>query len=181
MLFRFDAWLIRQLEKFTHWFQKLTGKDNFFLARCALAVSVVCILVRAIDPVTGNLRYQQLFSGGVFGLLYLYNTSTEEETIREDAIKGFANRNKVSSFVRFLRLLWFSIMIIVTLPQCFLFALFLFGDIPFGIIDWRRVLDESSFALFWYLIACDPLPPCSSKVMDWLRSFGQKPVPVEAE
>ena len=51
MLIEIDVWLLGKLEKFSHWFQKLTGKNCFWLAKMAAVLAAQQVLVGAGDAV----------------------------------------------------------------------------------------------------------------------------------
>ena len=45
MLIEIDVWLLGKLERFSHWFQKLTGKNCFWLAKIAAIFHGLLIVV----------------------------------------------------------------------------------------------------------------------------------------
>ncbi len=169
-LMRIDFWLIGRFEKFAHWFQRHTGKTNYFL--CA-----VCIWLYIISMVVEVSLRMFLQKRGfdwlamiyvLLALFYVTHLLLGEEARAFERIQTrVANPFKVSPVQRFVRMT--SVFFLV------------FRSVALGISLFSAAL---SFAHLWatmviYLLACDPLPPCRGKLWDTVGAFFAKPVPIK--
>lgn len=171
---RMDSAIIGFVEKFAHWFQRLTGKTNFFLAGFiagALLIPVFVGVIRGVSPLNplGPEPSEQTGFGhlAAFGLICLlaytafFGWKKKENEAWERLSKGVANPRKGS-------LGWLC---------CRIWCLQIFG------ISFLILLIEASLlgaamticlALYLYLETCDPLPPCQGKIKEWLGSLFAK-------
>ena len=167
MLIEIDVWLLRKLEKFAHWFQKLTGKNCFWLAKIAAVfhgLFIVVILMpgvflgnQAIAIVSGILMMFTFFT--VFKHFTLIKH--RERVVLSARKKNLSNPFKVLDYdwritVLFVILLCLFIMVID-------YFLFYFGAMLAFLMFWQGLL--------YYFSACDPLPPAKSKVKEWKEKF----------
>ncbi len=67
-LIRFDSWLISVFERFTHWFQRLTGRDNFWLAWVLFYIWVISSI---LDLYFANLKTNRVLTLIAIGVLLL--------------------------------------------------------------------------------------------------------------
>lgn len=147
----FDAAIIRFLEKFARKMQVLTGKTNFFFANACLAIIIGFVLSRGIFLLDFSLSDPFVILGCIMMILF---SSGEEKDRLKLILKGVANPRKISSISISIR---FALIIIISLD--------LFQQYD------RFAWIESFVLLYEYLMACDPLPPCHSKVMEWVRGL----------
>ena len=161
-----DIWLLGKLEKFSHWFQKLTGKNCFWLAKIA-AVCHGFIIVSILIP--------GIFFGDqtvviVSGILMVFTFFTvfkhfalikhRELVVLNAREESLSNPFKVLDYdwritILFVVLLCLFIMVIGYFP--------VFGAMLAFLIFWQGLL--------YYFSACDPLPPAKSKVKEWKEKF----------
>ena len=152
ILWRFDDWLIEQTEKFCHWFQKWTGRTNYFLARIStfLIVGLITLVYFRLDR---SLDVTMLVAVVALVLSVLLAFLTASPSHEEKAIKrladGIANPYKVS--IRFSR--FYAIIISVL----FLSTHVIRNEFSLKSICWIMLF--SAITAFFYLISCDPLPP----------------------
>ncbi len=173
----FDAWLIGKFEKFTHWFQRWTGKTNYFLcAVCAWAIIATVVVEYAA------IRVPKGESIGVIGVVLIlvillhvsYLLPREERHIFEHIQDGVANPRKRALGnlgVRF---------ILLTLVSSFVF----FVSLNIFVVPGSKPVSPSAYftasaytALLFheYFCACDPLPPCKGRVWNEISAFFAKP------
>ena len=164
MLIEIDVWLLGKLEKFSHWFQKLTGKNCFWLAKMAAVFHGLIIVVilmpgvflgdQTVAIVSGILMMFTFFT--VFKHFALIK-HRELVVLREE---NLSNPFKVLDYdwritILFVILLCLFIMVIGYFP--------VFGAMLAFLIFWQGLL--------YYFSACDPLPPAKSKVKEWKEKF----------
>lgn len=163
-----DDRLLSWFERFSRWFQRLTGRTNFFLAALLdLANSAVCI---ALGFWTLNTTY---FFFSLFFLMYSIGNQYREKHALDAASRGFANPMKA--------IRWFKVARIFS-PFLGLWLLAFYWD---GFMTVNQTASIVVMALVWtamYFEACDPLPPSQSKIRMWLNSMkaalASQPVPV---
>ena len=159
-----DDWLILQFERFGHWFQRLTGRTNFFLAAlCDLANSALCV---AFGFWTSDIVYL-IFS--FFFLSYSIGNLYREKSALGAESRRYMNPMKAVRFFKLMRVIY---------P---LFGFF----VSMGLSGTTGVGIAVIALLVWiaiYLEACDPLPPGTSKIRQWLNSMkaalSAEPTPV---
>ena len=164
-----DGFVIDRLfQPFSHKFQRLTGKDNFFLTRCCCFVEGVLItlfLIQFNKNILIRPEWYQLFliswgvAGFIVALFPLRIKKIEEETL--NAIKkGYGNSERLKfPFLRSIGIIFFPFVPVacqdffahpfVLLPVTFLFCSLLSN----------------------YFIVCTPLPPTQGKVREWWTSL----------
>ncbi len=151
ILILIDQWILGEFENFAHMFQRLTGKNNFWLARfCAVAV---CAVLLRKDHKVGD------FLGAIFIWFVLTSgVNATEKAVARNLVNGLKNslaQNKVSVYLRLYALM------------------FLVSTIP---IPWVSSLYPLFLWLHLEFMACTPLPPAPSKIGEWYRAFTAKPV-----
>lgn len=162
MFQRIDAWIIGKFESACHKIQLLTGKTNFFITAVvhAILVFVIILIIPRIHgyPYIRVFLYLLIFFGlGYISHLWKY----EEEQAFNRLAKGQANPLKLKYGDRLFDLIVFlgcvyssSLLHILGLHS----ALVNLVLIAIGLSLTTR-----------YLRACDPLPPCNSKIKDSLK------------
>ncbi|MBI3020288.1 MAG: hypothetical protein HYY60_03125 [Parcubacteria group bacterium] len=175
-----DAWLIGKFEKFAHWFQRWTGKTNYFL--CGFGAWLL-IIVEVIGSTARFLREEVILLPSVLiifaALIFLRVLPTLEcrafERLKESKT---ANSGKITH--RFPRFLLTMLLVETAVTTSFAF---LASSIPQEArTDWLVVAaDVLLFFLLAYLSACDPLPPCRGRVWDEIGAFFAKPIMVRKD
>src|SRR3989344_3452323 len=143
MLIQLDIWLLNQFELFTHWFQKLTGKDCFWLAKGTLLIFWIIFPSRLTLSFTPSAVL-------LLGFGVAASTSSlifDERRTKGLQLKNLGNPKKTSS--------WWMLRIFVVFFT-------LHGPI-FGDMD---SLAFFFYACSFYFAACDSLPPGRSKVRE---------------
>lgn len=176
---KFDDWLVSLVEKGCHKLQKATGKTNFWLHRIAStgeAISIGCCIMAYYAHYQSwwihLLGFHFPEHGGtvvvVIGLLFVMDSGFDalwgwkwrEGQAFERLSHGLANTNKISVVWRVLR--WLGVFLIA-------------GELKNGTSEiWFACVVAS-----YFLLACDPLPPCEGRVQEWLKKLNKKLIPVE--
>ncbi len=194
-MFLFDKCIFMGLEPITHRVQRFCGLDNFWLAKCAAVVFVVCMFdtwTNAV-PVSGrqallSVEEQKMlfsffkiafipaaFMSAVFSVIL---TSSMSERVYRDQLKGLSNKWKSDFEFILIRLwLWVGVISIIFYAS---------GDIIMHPTWLMEDLKQTPFAPIgclsvfgWvYLVCCDPLPRSPSWLKERLESFFTKREPV---
>ncbi|MES2314408.1 MAG: hypothetical protein V4524_00520 [Patescibacteria group bacterium] len=158
-------------QPFAHWFQRMTGKDNFYLGLHVILIAALSIC--CLGALTGSTR--SYFTSVVIGFLGVTATrALKRQYERENNGKESLALNFMRSILvfKFIRLFY----LIISLNMLLLLLLLLFLDAPVKTI--RSVPLTSmhvwSFTAYLYFIACTPLPPRKGKIGEMLRSIGNK-------
>ena len=166
MVFAFDQWLLGKFEAFAHWFQRLTGRTNLFLAKIALCVGATFWLFSMLSR-------QQFILFAIFGAIMFMRTLTmdwDEKKAYRRLEQGVANPGKITGFRgRLFLQFWFLLLAALEIPLLF-------------VAEMKPLISAGQifFVFAEYFEACDPLPPGTSKIREWLDSFGKKPVPASS-
>ena len=186
MLEKIDSAILAVCAKFSHRLQRMTGLTNYFVAKIGVACSAFNIIVATMNHFYQLLSYTTSAAIlWIFGIVLCtlvrdsFNCSKAEEQLWSGRNAKPARLLQYISRGKFWRLLWISLFILDvdrlwhTLPR----ARYWLPEIV------AQTFFSLGFALFYYFIAVDPLPPGKSKVREWLENFGlfQKPVPVPTE
>src|SRR3989344_7197317 len=172
MLIRIDLWLLERLEKFAHWFQKLTGKNCFWLSR----IFIIWGAMNFIGPHQLNILKENhkltvlILIAGIVSVcaigLWRQSKRHEKEVLRMNE-RGHANSFKITSFS--FRIIWLLLAIFAIIISLILLLLHLPS---FKTYDAFFLLNYAlSWVLYGYFSACDPLPPAKSRVKEWKEKF----------
>lgn len=179
MFQKIDWFFLSHFEKGCHFLQKMTGKTNYYyVGLCSFLIVLISLGV-----------YFDIFPKGLIGeggLIYNRNDmvwfwvnififtffSSSWKIIEAWAYtnlnNGVANICKIMHTARLAR-----ILLVIMLP----FVLLL----PVPQIQIYDKVFIVLVTLVLFLLSCDPLPPCTGKVKEWLKSFGKKPALVAAK
>lgn len=188
LLQRIDAVILSFFTKISHKFQILTGRTNFFLAKCCLVIMALTIVTKILNFFIPLVNYKKSdLVNLLLNLVWVYwiskdlkNTKTADENILDN------ERARVPFVIGgnnyFFRLIWLLFVLLFDIPNITLVLAgitapkihWLFEILSFGL--------ASSILAFVYFVAVTPLPPGKSKVRQWLESFGKvlKPIPVRS-
>ena len=157
LLVAVDWWILVRVEKFTHKFQRLTGKTHRWLARFCLLCAIGAILAK--DFLWGLHFLDVLLVSMMLIGIYLHVVYDErDECIELQRLKnGVANPMKKSAaLIRMVFLLVYILSVI--------------GQISAGEIDAAGWIVATAFMFIrMYFIACDQLPPCKSSIVEWVK------------
>jgi hypothetical protein len=178
----FDSQIIAGARKFAHWFQMLTGRTNFFLAKIGTFLIFYAALVQMAD-------HFFKFTAKPPGLLFVFiciaiawSTAHDGKLCEDadrfaqtgaevlsDSVRQVRNRSFSGSIVW--RFLWIW-SLLYDLVDCWLEFhykvephIFLYASEGFGF--------SLGVLIFSYFVLVDPLRPQKSKVREWIESFGR--------
>jgi hypothetical protein len=179
-----DDFLRERATKFGHALQRLTGLTCYFVARAGIFLCVLSIIIEFINYFHRVLAYPTpihwLWINGILIFVLVkrsIDATKADEHIGSNVKPAFLLWYHASlQWNMFWRLIWLAL------------ALWSFGDIWV----WPNVLHvhQAKFFLlqviehmgypwgmtiFSYFIVADPLPPGTSKIREWLSSFGVMP------
>jgi hypothetical protein len=167
-----DSAVLNFTERLCRRFQTWTGRTNVWLAfqLTNLSIVVYFIWVTSLYLLSGDLAvrvFVAMFCGGVFFVLTrtIFKTSieaAEAEAFRRLA-KGFRNPRRIRDAQ--LRIAFITLSIVLSYPLWFVYTTL---HLRFGLLTEALILLTT---VVLYVLACDPLPPCSSRVRQWLRGL----------
>jgi hypothetical protein len=176
-----DLALLDLVEGLCRRFQILTGRTNVWLAFQLTNLSIVVYFIWAgvyFWAIPGLARVAlALFCGGVLYLLtqtiFKVTIDTYEAGAYRRVAKGFRNPRRVRDAP--LRISFLTLAVLLFVPMVFVQRNLhdsFFKISP--VIYISAVLSYSLIVLttaVLYLLACDPLPPCTGWLSEWLRSL----------
>ena len=167
-----DSAVLNFTEWFCRRFQTWTGRTNVWLAFQLTNLSIVLyfIWVAVLYLLTGDLAlriFVGLFCGGVFFVLTrtVFRTSIEaaETAAYQRVAKGLRNPRRVRDVQ--LRIAFFTLSIVLSYP---LWLAYVTLRVRFVLLTDALIILTT---MILYVLACDPLPPCASRVRVWLRAM----------
>ncbi len=179
MFFTLDSLLLKYATKISHWFQKITGKTNFFVARLGICITFVGATMIFFDQFF-HIFWENatLYSG----LLYLSFYSIW--AVRNIFLSRKAEEHWLSGAKSKLRFYGDSPMLRIV--GMFIFC---FANMLVLIVNARMLSTIPGECLmmgiltFIYFMSVDPLPPCKSKIRKWIENiasiFSPAPEPTE--
>jgi hypothetical protein len=167
-----DSAVLNLVERLCRRFQVWTGRTNVWLAfqLTNLSVIVYFIWVAGLYWLSGDLAlrvFVAFFCGGVFFMLTrtVFRTSIEaaENEAYRRAAKGLRNPRRIRDAQ--LRIAFLTLSIVLSYPLWFAYRMLHLRFIPLlaALVLLTTVI--------LYVLASDPLPPCASKVREWLRGM----------
>jgi hypothetical protein len=171
-----DKALLSLAAKFAHRLQRLTGLTSYFIARLGVTISVLALLVYALNYGHHFLAHTSSFFGmvssGICLLPLVWRSilvQKAEENLGSD-VKPAILIVQLSEHW-FWRMLWLSIMPVGILLGwgCFMRSHYLVYEV------FNEVGYPLGISLFSYFIMVDPLPPGKSKLREWLGSLFPAP------
>jgi hypothetical protein len=176
-----DSALLDLIEGLCRRFQVLTGRTNVWLAFQLTNLSIVVYFVWAgvyflAIPALARIALV-IFCGGLLFLLTQTIFKVTIETYEAGAYRriaaGYRNPRRVRDAP--LRIAFLTLALLFSFPMTFVqFNVHqLFGIFPM-VIYLSALLSYSLIVLttaVLYLLACDPLPPCTGRINEWIRSL----------
>ena len=180
MLNKLDEFTLYKFTKFAHWFQRLTGRTNYFLAKMGvllILVSITATIVSYVAPMVPKEDRPSLFFvffSGFIGMGEIWRMSEldkAEEDVLNPSRSNPAKRNFAIDPTH--RVFWIFACV---------FIVFVSAVVPeFNTIWWlgRNLLPFGILA-FRYFIDVDPLPPGKSKVKEFFEAIATYLSPAKA-
>ena len=164
-----DSAVLNFTERMCRRFQTWTGRTNVWLAfqLTNLSIVVYFVWVSGLYLLSGDraLRvFVALFCGGVFFVLTrtIFKVSieaSENEAYRRVA-KGLRNPRRIRDAQ--LRIAFLTLLVVLSYP---LWLAYITLHLRFVLLTEALIILTT---VVLYVLACDPLPPCASKVRAWL-------------
>jgi hypothetical protein len=176
-----DLALLDLIESLCHRFQILTGRTNVWLALQLTNLSIVVYFIWAgvyFWTLPGFARLAlALFCGGVLSLLtqtiFKVTIDTYEASAYRRVAKGLRNTRRVRdaplriAFLTLTVLLFFPMVLLQLKHNQSLFNISLAIYIS-ALLSYSLIVLTTAVL---YLLACDPLPPCTGWLSEWIRSL----------
>jgi hypothetical protein len=176
-----DTAILDVVEELCRRFQRITGRTNVWLAGQLTNLSIVIYFVWAWIYPWGTDLWVRI-SVALFCISVLYaltqtvfkvSIETSESAAYQRVAKGLRNPRRVRDAV--LRISFLTLSVIMWSPLLVVDLLRRTGGVRLSYL--LVVLTRVSYLLVvlmtvvLYLLACDPLPPCTGKVREWLRGL----------
>jgi hypothetical protein len=167
-----DSALLDLTERVCRLFQTWTGRTNVWLAFQLTNLSIVVYFVWAaglywLSGIFAVRVFVALFCGAIFFALTrtLFRSSIElAETAAYDRVaKGLRNPRRLRDAQ--LRIAFLTLSIILSYPLWFAYIAL---RLRFVLLTEALILLTT---VVLYVLACDPLPPCASRVRVWIRGL----------
>jgi hypothetical protein len=176
-LLRIDDALLSSATRFAHWFQRLTGRTSFFLAKLGLTaacISYVILLFKIMRSTSGSRPLAWMMTLIIILALISYAWTGIHLDEADAAIRSgdsvlptpIARLRTTTSIQQRMGLLALG-------------AFFLSVDILIAhtLRDFSTDLIFPELLAFDYFVLTDPLPPAPAKLREWLSIFIRKPAP----
>ena len=167
-----DSAVLNLTEWICRRFQTATGRTNVWLAFQLTNLSIVLyfIWVAVLYLLSGDLALRMFvgfFCGGVFFVLTRTVFRTPIETAEAEAYRRVANglRNPRRLRDAQLRIAFLTLSIVLPYPMWLAYVTL---HVRFTPLTYVLIVLTT---IVLYVLACDPLPPCPSKVGAWLRGL----------
>lgn len=173
-MLKIDAKLLDLFTRFSHWFQRMTGKTNFFLAKFGVALCFLEVVVHILNFYFPILSRKSTAFGVVMALLVALILTVQmvkldyadhdlifsSERVEDPTFWILSNGSTSWRLVWFLWFVWDVFMAFKEVPK---------SSSPFfEAISWSFA---AGTVVFSYFAAVTPLPPGKSKIREWLEGF----------
>jgi hypothetical protein len=171
-----DSAVLDLTERLCRRFQTWTGRTNVWLAFQLTNLSIVCYFIWAAGlyllSVDVVLRvFVALFCAGVFFVLtrtiFKQPIEVSEAEAYRRVAKGLRNPRRLRDAQ--LRIAFLTLSIVLSYPLWFAYVTL---HVRFILLTEALIILTT---VVLYVLACDPLPPCTGTVREWLR--GMVPAP----
>ena len=168
-----DLFLIENVfERFAHWFQRLTGKTNFWLANVSLLLIIFTVgMDSALDVAQGNMfgAFCLTFFSAITVPIFRFATYIAERR----SVPGMRNGSAIDPISIFIRI---AIFLIPGLYEISPVITDMTSQMPLSIRvigHWVDLVQSCGFICFFYFMACTPLPPRKSKMKQWAEKLSE--------
>lgn len=155
--YKMDAWIVARFERAGRGWQRLTGLDCFWLAKQCAVIGFILLMVaagRGIYKLDGDMSAA---FPAVTNWYFVRVCDRIASRARSESMRGLANSEKlIMGWFRMFYLI-FSMMIMTVGRHDFYMTMLKVN----AVLTWA--------AMNW--LACDPLPPCKSKIRQWLSGL----------
>lgn len=168
MLTIIDFWLLGRLEKFANWWQKLTGKNCFWLAKMSTifygfsgVALEIRIILRSKEITFTVIRGLMMFGFFALAIWFFRQVKFREKIVYKSHDLNLSNPFKIiDHLLRKILLLGTLTFGIASLLAGEFSVIGILISVLLNIILWQALLN--------YFSACDSLPPANkSKIKEW--------------
>lgn len=178
-----DEFVFKHITKFSHWFQRLTGKTCYFLAKIMFLLIISDFIIVACNYWIKILYVETIFLQVVIAPLLIW-ILTDYVYMMDKSDRHLHKGNRTKLVTAFTILPAFRIIVLIlsslvfiSLPGAY------FAEKGFWLFNINHELVLIYIALGAYFASVDPLPPGVSKIREWIESFNagfQKLQPLES-
>ncbi len=183
-----DDQLMLWCTRFAHWFQRLTSRTSFFLAKLGLGLCVWSLVGEVVNYWYPIFQEKTTIFGVVYRALlvlgFLYD-SIQCNKVEENLYDG---RVTLPAWVIYQRVSHGRVWRLFAVGGTILVMTVAFLDLVVLNHTWKVFWLERiregyvpGLTIYMYFIQVDPLPPGMSKVREWVESFGFGPKLVKVE
>jgi hypothetical protein len=169
-----DSALLNLTERLCRRLQVLTGRTNVWLAFQLTNLSIVIYfvwlgMVYVVSEMLGLRIFVLAVCGSVLFMLSktLFRESVEasEADAYRRVARGLMNPRRLRDAQ--LRISFLSLSVLLTAPLLVAYVRF---QMTLALLTYSLVVMTT---LLLYVLACDPLPPCPGKVVEWVRGLAR--------
>jgi hypothetical protein len=167
-----DAAVLNFTERICRWFQTWTGRTNVWLAFQLTNLSIVMYFtwVAGLYLLSADVTvraFVALFCGSVFFVLtrtiFKVPIELSEAEAYRRVSKGLRNPRRLRDAQ--LRIAFLTLSVVLLYPLWFVYATL---GVRMGVMTEALIVLTT---IVLYVLACDPLPPCTSKLREWVRAL----------
>jgi len=185
-----DGFILDLTERLCQRFQELTGKTNVWIAVQLTNLSIIVYFFSAVFyfPLLPSLSWRLAVALFCATVLYALSQTVFKESIKTAesnaytrVAKGLRNPRRLRDAPLRISFLMMSVLMLYLLVFVYALRRFTPQLLPYRAPVYIAFLSYSLIALttvLLYVLACDPLPPCVSKVRVWLRGLSAQRLPV---
>lgn len=166
-----DGFVLKHITKFSHWFQRLTGKTCYFLAKTMFLMVVSVFIISACNYWIRVLYFKSLFLDVVVAPICIWFWKDHIYMMdKSDEHLFGGNRTKLLN-VWMIMPLARTIGLIISPLSFFGLRNAYFAEKGFWLFNINYELVVIYMTLGAYFASVDPLSPGVSKVREWIESF----------
>lgn len=176
--------------KISHKFQRLTGRTNFFLAKCCISVLAIGLLLHAANYWFPLLSHETSLFSFFFQIFVVIIISLDVNRLDKAEKESFYSEVAQKRYFVFGEHYYKWRLLVVALALFSLFCIYLIaiGILPAKTSKFFEIICEFAFwpmlTCYDYLTIIMPLPPGKSKIREWIENFTnifQEPAAVESK
>ena len=172
-----DSGILELTEWLCHKFQEQTGRTNVWLAVQLTNLSIIVYFVWAVvyfrDVALGPRLAVGVFCGGVLYVLtqtvFRVSIEASETNAYRRVAKGLRNPRRLRDAL--LRISFLTLSIVLSYPTVFMYVNL---RVRIALLSYSLIVLTT---VVLYVLACDPLPPCTGKLRVRLRGWVSSRVP----
>jgi hypothetical protein len=185
-LARLDAGVMLWCTQFAHWFQRLTGRTSFFIAKLGLGFCMWSLLADIVNYWLPILTHESSVMSVALQSMVMLSLLMQSVQCNKAEESLYGGKVILPAWVMSQRsrngIVWRLFVFILTIVA---FLMLLWEAYAHGSARFWMELIHTGFApgmaIFAYFINVDPLPPGTSKVREWVESLGFGPKMVRVE